>query len=157
MNRTRIEDRLLAHLVEREGCRNQVYRDSLGKLTVGIGHLVVPEDKLTLGSYITDDRMLKLARKDMKRAIDAASKQAAQLGRKSEDFIVAIASVCFQLGADWPRVFHKSFPALERGDTDMAIEGFERSLWARQTPVRVKDFVAAIRKEYGRQEEKPAA
>ena len=42
-------------IAEREGRRNDVYKDSLGKLTVGIGHLVVPSDHLNFGERISDE------------------------------------------------------------------------------------------------------
>ena len=36
-------DRLLASVKKHEGYRNKVYKDTLGKRTVGVGHLCVEE------------------------------------------------------------------------------------------------------------------
>ena len=44
-------------LALREGKRLDVYRDSRKKLTVGIGHLIVPADKLKLGDSGESIRM----------------------------------------------------------------------------------------------------
>ena len=44
----------------REGRRNDVYLDTLGKPTVGIGHLVVAADNLKVGDVISDARVSDL-------------------------------------------------------------------------------------------------
>jgi GH24 family phage-related lysozyme (muramidase) len=41
----------------REGVRLVVYLDSLRKPTVGIGHLVIPADKLNVGDKITSQQV----------------------------------------------------------------------------------------------------
>jgi GH24 family phage-related lysozyme (muramidase) len=41
----------------REGRRNDVYYDTRRKLTVGIGHLVLPEDSLKFRDVISDERV----------------------------------------------------------------------------------------------------
>lgn len=57
---------LAAYLIELfEGRRLKVYKDSSGYLTVGVGHKVVPADKLKLGDVITPDRCEALFQADL--------------------------------------------------------------------------------------------
>lgn len=136
------------HAVDREGLRTRVYRDSRGKLTVGIGHLVVVRDNLKLGDVISVARVEQLFAQDSQRAIDLAMSQAKQLRKAQDiDFIVALVSVNFQLG-DWRIVFRNTYPAMVRGEKDRVIASLQRSAWAKQTPVRVKDFILAMDKAF---------
>lgn len=55
------------YLIQREGVRNDVYKDSKGFLTVGIGHLVQHADGLKFGDVISDDRIMQLFESDFNR------------------------------------------------------------------------------------------
>lgn len=55
----------LINLKKREGVRNDVYRDSAGFLTVGVGHLVKPGESYKLGQRISDDEVNRLLREDV--------------------------------------------------------------------------------------------
>ena len=143
-----LEERIIKHLKLREGERLTVYQDSLGKPTVGVGHLVKTEDNLKIGDQITKTRSDHFLKQDVAKALDAAYKQADELGKHSEDFILALTSVNFQLGTGWTKKFYNTYPKLVSGDFEGAIEGFKKSKWAKQTPVRVNDFVKAIRLAY---------
>ena len=145
-----LERKIVKHLKLREGERLTVYLDSLKKPTVGVGHLVRPEDGLKVGDTITQTQSDAFLRHDIGWALNAAYEQADEMGVTSEDFILALTSVNFQLGPDWKKVFHTSYPKLVSGDWQGAIRGFKASKWAKQTPVRVNDFVKAIEKEYNR-------
>ncbi|QIQ88067.1 MAG: lysozyme [Erythrobacter sp.] len=59
---------MVAALVEEEGVRYRVYRDVAGYPTVGVGHLVLPEDNLRLGQRITHARAMKLLERDLEKA-----------------------------------------------------------------------------------------
>jgi GH24 family phage-related lysozyme (muramidase) len=45
MNTIKITDELKARIRDHEGCRDEVYLDSLGKATIAIGHLVQTTNK----------------------------------------------------------------------------------------------------------------
>ena len=143
-----LKERIIKHLKLREGKRLTVYKDSLGKLTVGVGHLVRPQDNLKLGDKITNERCNAFLEEDMATAFKAALDQAKEIGKHSDDFVLALTSVNFQLGTGWPEKFYSSYPKLVNGDWQGAIEGFKSSKWAKQTPVRVDDFVKAIEIAY---------
>lgn len=52
----------------REGIRLKVYRDSKGLPTVGVGHLIVPEDGLKVGNVITQEQCDAFLAEDLKKA-----------------------------------------------------------------------------------------
>ena len=55
-------------LVEEEGVRYTVYRDVAGYPTVGVGHLVLPEDNLSVGDTISHERAMQFLTSDLKKA-----------------------------------------------------------------------------------------
>lgn len=132
------------HLLLREGYRTTVYRDSLGKPTVGVGHLVLPEDNLKVGDTISKERVMAFLDKDAMNAWNAAQKQAAEAGISSQCFVVALGSVNYQLGTGWRETFSKTWKMIVDGKYKEAAEAFNGTIWQKQTPVRVKDFQAAL-------------
>lgn len=58
----------LEFLKQHEGEKLQVYKDSGGYLTVGVGHLVLPSDNLSLGDVITQDQSDKFLKFDVQKA-----------------------------------------------------------------------------------------
>jgi len=142
--------RIHDHLMRREGFDATVYKDTLGFLTVGVGHRVISSDNLRLGDKVSISRVTKLLDVDSEKAFQAAKKQAEQMGKESDDFIVALTSVNFQLGTGWPKTFNQSFKLLVEGKGEEAIKKLKGSKWAQQTPVRVTDFIEAIEAEFAR-------
>jgi lysozyme len=129
----------------REGRENQVYKDSLGKLTVGIGHLVLPNDNLRLGEVISDAQVDAFFAQDGAKALAAAQSQAAEAGIGSTDFVPYLASVNFQLGVKWTETFPDTWQMIVGGRYQDAANALDGTLWQRQTPVRVTDFQGALR------------
>lgn len=61
-----IDKKLFDFLVESEGFRNEVYIDSVGKSTIGIGHLIKKGETFTT---LSDDEVVDLLRKDLERPL----------------------------------------------------------------------------------------
>lgn len=141
------------HAILREGYRREVYKDSLGKLTVGIGHLITPLDGLKAGDEISDARIMDLFRKDTDAALKTSLKQIYELGKFKDpnkydaDFLAALISANYQLG-DWSKKFYNTYPKLVQGRWCAVIAALKKSAWAKQTPVRVEDFCKAIEASY---------
>jgi len=55
-------------LIEEEGVRYTVYRDVAGYKTVGVGHLVRPEDDLEVGDRVSEKQMLEFLAADLAEA-----------------------------------------------------------------------------------------
>lgn len=133
-------------LALREGRRTTVYLDSLGKPTVGIGHLVTDDDGLDVGDTITDDQVDAFFAADSASALAAARAQAAEAGIRDESFLPYLASVCFQLGNAWTAKFPNTWAMICNRAYDDAANALEGTRWQQQTPVRVADFQAALRR-----------
>ena len=147
-------DKLFEHLKLREGYKQSVYLDVVGKQTCGIGHLLSKEgkEKYPVKSLVPKNVIDEWFEKDVKTALDSASKQMRLLELDDEDFKIALVSVNYQLGTSWHRKFPATWHLLKCKYYDDAIKELlyknppdeEPSTWKEQTPVRVKDFVEAI-------------
>jgi GH24 family phage-related lysozyme (muramidase) len=152
--RQRIDSLVFANLknsmIPKEGLRYDVYRDSLGKLTVGLGHLVVPSDGLKLGDVISKERVDAFFTADIVKAFDAARTQAIALPAPySVMWIDALTHVNFQLGTGWIYEHTGTWAALKSGNAKKAIwEVTQNSEWAKQTPERTAYFANAIKQAY---------
>lgn len=138
-------------LVIREGRVNKVYKDSLGHLTVGIGHLVRPTDNLKLGDVISDEMVDTFFEEDVRVALRAALTQMQDLKIISPDFLAALISVNFQLGSRWHwktenggKGFYKTYDLIKNRKIDQAIRNLRASRWYKQTPKRVEDFITSL-------------
>lgn len=58
-------------LIQHEGFRREPYRDSAGKLTIGIGHLVQPTDGIDEKTVLTDGQVYQLFAGDLANAESA--------------------------------------------------------------------------------------
>ena len=146
--------KLNKHMKLREGYKEEVYLDTLGKPTCGIGHLLTKEEQKTynLKDIVSNDVINKWFEEDIQEALEACNSQCTLLGVFDKDFKIALTSVNFQLGSKWYKKFPKTWHALCHKDYDKAIAEItykkpgkpEYSDWYKQTPVRVLDFSKAI-------------
>lgn len=131
----------------REGVKLEIYLDSVGRMTAGIGHLLTPDDGYDYdeGDPITQEQCDAWFRHDAKAAMDAAMAQMKEAGITSMDFLPWLASVNFQLGIHWPEKFPTTWGMIMEGDYSRAADHLATTAWAEQTPVRVADFARALR------------
>lgn len=135
-------------LTLREGRVESVYKDSLGYPTAGIGHLLTGADKrrYAVGDPVPAALVDSWFEQDVKRFIDLTLRHIEQLGilKGYPEFVVALCSANFQLG-NFKAAFPNTFNRIKAGNIDAAVQAVQRSLWARQTPTRTKDFVMGLR------------
>lgn len=131
----------------REGIKLEVYRDSLGKLTGGIGHLLVGAelDAYDEGDVIPQEVCDAWFRADAQGAMDAAIRQMAEAEITSSDFLPWLASVNFQLGTNWTKEFAATWGMVVSGNYLGTADHLVHTAWAQETPVRVDDFQKALR------------
>ena len=130
-----------------KGFENKVYLDSLGKPTVGVGHLLTEEQnkKYKVGDIVPDNILDKWLKEDSLKAWKAALKQSEDLNINDLDFIDSLASVNFQLGTNWFKIHKNTWKFLQTKEYDKAANEAQDSTWFKQTPIRVQDFQKAIR------------
>lgn len=134
---------LTAHelVKQREGLVLKWYLDSLGKPTAGYGHLQRKgEEKLVVTKTLADAWF----EEDIMEAEDAALRQSSELPFVTRDLIDVLVSVNYQLGTAWTSKFKTTWRLMKEGKFSEAATEAENSLWAKQTPIRVRDFQRAL-------------
>jgi len=134
-------DRLLKSVKQHEGYRNKVYLDSLGKRTVGVGHLCV-EDFWEDNKEYEEKFLLTILEHDLKSAIKSAEsllKDRPDLKDLAKETIV---EMIFQLGKTGVSKFRNMWKALQQNPPqyDVAASEMLDSRWAKQTPNRAKEM-----------------
>jgi lysozyme len=133
-------DKLLESVKRHEGYRNKVYLDTLGKRTVGVGHLCV-EDFWEDGKEYEEDFLMGILEKDLQSAIDQADDMCKDL-KISSDAKIIIIEMIFQLGGNGVSKFRKMWQALQQDPPDYAEASVQMldSRWAKQTPNRAQEM-----------------
>ena len=133
-------DKLLESVKKHEGYRNKVYLDTLGKRTVGVGHLCV-EDFWEDGKEYEEKFLMDILQKDLQSAIDQADKICEGL-KISDDAKILIIEMIFQLGGNGVSKFRKMWQALQQDPPDYAEASVQMldSRWAKQTPNRANEM-----------------
>ena len=116
------------------------YADSLGKMTIGYGHLITKGENFTNG--ITEDEADKLLSRDLANVVLQVQSLKLNLPDDWNDFIIIMV---FQLGLSGVLKFKKMLLALKAKDYTEAIKQAKDSLWYKQTPNRIDDMVRQLK------------
>lgn len=143
MNDEAIKTRIKVH----EGFRNTIYEDSLGKATIGYGHLLTYKDKqFKEGVEYSKEILEELFEQDYENAknltysfLDDNNIQICELGKG------IILEMIFQLGIGNVNKFKKFKMALQEQDFVEASNEMVRSKWYSQTPERAKQLSELMR------------
>jgi lysozyme len=139
-------DRLLESVKKHEGYRNKVYLDTLGKRTVGVGHLCV-EDFWEDDKEYSEKFLLEILEKDLGQAIIGARELMMKHGcmdinEKAEEILI---EMVFQLGKTGVSKFKNMWKALSELNYVGASYEMLDSRWAKQTPNRAKDMAQIMK------------
>ena len=139
-------DRLLQSVKKHEGYRNKVYLDTLGKRTVGVGHLCV-EDFWEDDKEYEEKFLMTILEHDLSDAIKGANDLMAENGcmdmnEKAHELII---EMVFQLGKTGVSKFRNMWKALSALDYSTAAEQMLASRWAKQTPNRANGMADIMR------------
>lgn len=116
-----ITKELLGFIKRWEGVVKRVYLDPIGLPTVGVGHLVRPEDNLRVGQTVSEAKIDKFLEGDLKDAIEAVNSQVTV--PLSNGQCIALISFVFNLGvANFKR--STLLRLLNSGDKKEAAEEF---------------------------------
>ena len=134
-------ERLLESVKKHEGYRNKVYLDTLGKRTVGVGHLCV-EDFWEDDKEYEESFLMEILQKDLQEAIRGAKELmeehgCADIDERAEEILI---EMVFQLGRTGVKKFKNMWKALSEHNYMGASFEMLDSRWAKQTPNRAKDM-----------------
>ena len=92
-----VSERMRRALAQEEGMRLTVYRDVAGYPTVGIGHLVRPQDGLRVGDRITREQAMAFLKADLKHAEKAVANVVGDLKLYQHEFD-ALVDLAYNVG-----------------------------------------------------------
>ena len=135
-----VKERIKKH----EGFRNTVYLDSLGKATIGYGHLLTEDDDFEEGIQYDKSLLEDLFDKDFNRSAYNAEQllEGIDICDTAREIIV---EMVFQLGIGGVSKFKKMFEALRKKDYNEAAEQMLDSQWRVQTPKRCEELSSLMR------------
>ena len=138
-------DRLLESVKKHEGYRNKVYLDTLGKRTVGVGHLCVEDFWEDDKEY--EEKFLKtILEHDLQTAIKGAKDLMSENGCMEMDEVAEeiIIEMIFQLGKTGVSKFKNMWKHLSALEYSDAASEMLDSRWAKQTPNRAQGMSAQM-------------
>ncbi len=130
-------DMLINSLIANEGMKLKPYRDTVGKLTIGVGRNLDDEG-------ITKEEALILLNNDITRLIKQLTliPSFSQLSEPRQRVIVEMA---FNLGLEGLMKFKDMWKAIEHKDWESAAKEMSDSLWAKQVGQRAVRLITEMR------------
>ena len=137
-------EKLKEQIKKHEGFVPRTYKDSLGKKTIGFGHLCVEPEQWDDDKEYTREELERVFDKDFDEALKNAE---SLIGERSINFIAkqVIIEMVFQLGIGGVGKFKKMWLALDSEDYGEASFQMMDSLWAKQTPNRAEKLSQKMR------------
>ena len=139
-------ERLMESVKKHEGYRNKVYLDTLGKRTVGVGHLCV-EDFWDDDKEYEEKFLMEILADDLQNAIKGARELKEEHSCTDIDEIAQeiLVEMVFQLGKNGVSKFRNMWKALaEKNYIGASFEMLD-SKWAKQTPNRAKSMAELMK------------
>ena len=139
-------ERLMESVKKHEGYRNKVYLDTLGKRTVGVGHLCV-EDFWEDDKEYEEKFLMEILADDLQNAIKGARELKEEHSCTDIDEIAQeiLVEMVFQLGKTGVSKFRNMWKALaEKNYIGASFEMLD-SKWAKQTPNRAKSMAELMK------------
>jgi lysozyme len=138
-------ERLLKSVKKHEGYRNKVYLDTLGKRTIGVGHLCV-EDFWEDDKEYEEKFLMDILEADLQNAIKGAKDLMSENGCMDMDEVAEeiIIEMIFQLGKTGVSKFKNMWKALSALEYSTAASEMLDSRWAKQTPNRAQAMSAQM-------------
>lgn len=133
-----------------EGFRDHIYKDSLGKATIGYGFLVaaLSPDELKFNGGKVEPMSREVAEKILNLKVSKLKKRVFQclpwLQSKPQNVQDTLIEMAYQLGLAGLLGFRHTLGCIEAGDYAQAARNLKASLLYRQTPKRVESYIKAL-------------
>ena len=134
-------DKLVKELILDEGYIYEIYKDHLGYLTFGVGHLVLNTDKeygKEVGTPVSEKRILECLNNDVDIVCEELDRNLYWWKELDDNKQRVMVNMCFNLG--YPRLskFKKFLAAMEKHDFETAAIEMMDSKWANQVGLRAE-------------------
>ena len=142
---------LLENIKAHEGFSTRIYKDSVGKPTVGYGFLVaaLSPDELKLNGGKIEPMSRETAEKILNLKVAKLQKRVFQclpwLESKSQGVQDTLTEMAYQLGLAGLMGFRHTLGCIEAGDYAQAAKNLRASLLYRQTPRRVEGYIKGLK------------
>ena len=119
-----------------EGFRSIAYKDSLGFMTIGYGHLIKKNEKKYLNQKFSKKHLSEVFDKDFQQALSDFKKnyKRNKFPKNVEEVFI---EMIFQIGIQKQKKFYKILKHIKNKNLFMAALEMKNSLWNKQTPKRV--------------------
>jgi lysozyme len=148
--KTALEPQLKYH----EGLELKVYRDTVGILTVGIGHNLKANPALPIlgrllreGDPITEAEAMKLFNEDLDKVITQVSDNVPKFATLSQNRQQVLVDMAFNLGINRLLKFGKMLAAINQDNFIMAAAEMLNSDWALQVKNRAKRLALMMKED----------
>ena len=123
-----------------EGFSSKPYKDQLGYLTIGYGHLILPNENILLKKQIHKKELEEIFEKDFNKALSKFNNtfKSFTLNEKESDLLI---EMIFQLGIKGCLKFKNLIKNIKKGNKHLVCFDMMDSLWYKQTPNRVKTLI----------------
>ena len=123
-----------------EGFSSKPYKDQLGYLTIGYGHLILPNENILLKKQIHKKELEEIFEKDFNKALSKFNNtfKSFTLNEKESDLLI---EMIFQLGIKGCLKFKNLIKNIKKRNRHLVCFDMMDSLWYKQTPNRVKALI----------------
>ncbi|WP_299085935.1 glycoside hydrolase family protein [uncultured Campylobacter sp.] len=142
---------LIENIKAHEGFSTRIYKDSVGKPTVGYGFLVaaLSPDELKLNGGKAEPMSRETAEKILNLKVAKLQKRVFQclpwLASKPQSVQDTLIEMAYQLGLAGLMGFRHTLGCIEAGNYAQAAKNLRASLLYRQTPKRVENYIRGLR------------
>ena len=123
-----------------EGFSSKPYKDELGHLTIGYGHLILSNEKILLKKKIHKKYLEEIFEKDFKKALHKFNNKLKFLTSNKKEAELLIEMI-FQLGIKGCFKFKNLLKNMRKANKYLVCFEMMDSLWYKQTPRRVKTLI----------------
>ena len=136
---------LKKRIKKNEGFSLKPYKDQLGYLTIGYGHLILPNETHLLKNKTNKPQLNSIFDQDFERALGDYKRFIKQKhhNRKDKELLI---EMTYQMGAKRVLKFKKLISNMQKNKKHLVCFEMMDSLWYTQTPNRVKNLIRAFLK-----------
>ena len=136
---------LKKRIKKNEGFSLKPYKDQLGYLTIGYGHLILPNETYLLKNKTNKLQLNSIFDQDFERALGDYKRFIKQKhhNRKDKELLI---EMTYQMGAKRVLKFKKLISNMKKNKRHLVCFEMMDSLWYTQTPNRVKNLIRVFLK-----------